>query len=322
MVFLLATGTPGSANHLDEQDLNGVHLALLVYHPYPDAKGDPFGVPYEEQNRTADWMTLRYGAYWFPTAAFDGVTVLEQTPQGEGGGPFLETYANYDRAYRDRAQEDSPLVLRLEAEREPHALRAFLNVTSAARLEETGLHLRAALFEDDVFYEGGNGVRNHRFTVRTVPHSVRLERPDSVQASFEFPLEESWQPGRLGFVAWVQNEDEASRRFDDHEVLQAAVWKEGQVGPTVQHHKAVLMELYSAVWCEACPPGDAAADELANNYGLPSSRVTERAFVYLRAASPWVLGTGLVVGILGAAALRRRPPPPTAPPMNPFAVEP
>lgn len=312
LAVLLWTPTPGTANHLDPRNINAIHLAVLEYHPYPDPKGDPFGIPSTEGNESVDWLTAHYSAYWFPTAVFDGVTTLEQTPQGEGGGPFLETYAIYHRAYSDRVLQDTPLTIRLEAHRAPQAVEADVNVTAASPLAEGGLVLRAVLFEDDVTYDGGNGVVNHRFVVRDGPRSEPTGPIDGsgVSGQFVFPVQESWEPGRLGIVAWVQNEDEDSLRFKDHEVLQVAQWSARQTGPTVQANKAVLLELYSATWCAACPPGDAAADELANTLGLSSTLVTERSFAYLRPGAAWILPAALAVGLVASAAIRPRPPKP------------
>lgn len=314
---LLATGIlpwGATANHLtDDRNRNGVHLVVLVHHPYPDLKGDPWGIPYTEGNRTGDWLALRYGAYWFPTAVVDGVTKLERTPQGEGAGPNLETYANYKRAYADRVTRDTPFVVRIEpGPADAHQLRVNVTVQSDAPIPAPELYLRIALFEDDVYLDGGNGVTNHRFVVRTPTNSTLLPPNfDRVAVQTAFPHNASWNPNRLGIVAYLQNEQDDSARLAFHEVLQAAVWRPAQEGPTVQADKAVLLELYSATWCAACVFGDNAVDELANEFGLPSSTLSDRRFTYLSLPTAANVALALVGGALIAAGLRStssRPP--------------
>lgn len=320
VLFLSLTGAlllaaPVSANHLDARDQKAVHLAVLAYHPFPDASGDPYGLPHHEGDREGDWMSLRYGAYWFPTAAVDGVTVLERTPRGEGGGPYLETYASYQRAYKDRVVLDTPFTLRVTGQVDGNAIRIDVEATTSTPLDETDLLLYVAIFEDDVDFDGGNGVTHHRFVVRAVPEGRALPLGGGPASEhYEFPLNQSWKPARLGAAAWVANEADTSLRFERHEVLQAAVWKHGQVGPTIQVHKAVLFELYTATWCLACPPADAAIDELSNQLGLASARREQGGLAYLRPGDAWTLAVAVAVGLLVSFAMRGRPQKPGAPP--------
>lgn len=313
---LLFAATPALANHLGEESTNAVHLVGLLFHPYPDPQGDPWGLPFTQGNQTGDWMSLRYGAYYFPTAVFDGLTILERTPQGEGGGPFLETYANYRRAYEDRVLQDTPVTIRIDAAVESQTVLANVTLTPHVDLASEPLFLHVVLFEDDVVYDGGNGVINHRFVARTLPATQEIpwRGLEPIPFDVEFPRDEAWDPRHIGFAAWIQNGPDASPRFEPKEVVQAAAWKAGQAGPTVQAQKAVLVELYSATWCEACPPGDAAVDELANSLGLSSARLAASGFKYLRPGDAWTLPLAAAVGILIAAGLRRKPPAKKEPP--------
>lgn len=69
------------STHQGPQDLNAVDLVVIVHHPYPDEQGDPWGLPVLTVNETrVDWMRGYYGSFFYPTAVFDGVEVVESTP--------------------------------------------------------------------------------------------------------------------------------------------------------------------------------------------------------------------------------------------------
>lgn len=316
LVFGSAGVPTGAATHQGPQDLNAVDLNLLVYHPFPDEQGDPWGLPVLTVNETSvDWMRGYYGAFFYPTAVFDGVEVVESTPAGEGGGAFQETRRVYQGLMESRRDQDSPLTIRLEGQWSHHQL--MMNATldpHGGPLEEGGLVARFVLFEDDVAYNGGNGILNHRFVVREFqlgePVDFPTGRPVELQAEFTVPR--FVEVENVGVVLFVQNADESSRRFEWKEVVQAATWTSRQAGPTIQASKGVLLELYSATWCAACVYGDSATDELANEFGVLSGRVLSSPYEYLRPGPWWQVLTalafgGIVVGLLVRQARRRGP---------------
>lgn len=309
VVLVLAALMPSlAAEHMGPEDQNAVHLNVLVWHPVPDEQGDPWGVPAININGTwVDWMAGYYGAFFYPTAVFDGVVVFERPPTGEGGGAYQETYSNYRRAAEERLRTASPVAIRIEAGLAGNQLATNVSIRPTGLFQEDGLFVRVVVFEDDAAYNGGNGIINHRFVVRDqrVHETLSLEGGEArfVDA---FALPRDVQRERLGVVALVQNGDEDSAEFDHREILQAATWTARSGGATVQHAKGPLLELYSATWCDACVYGDSAADNLANEMGIVSAKALPTGFEYLRDV-PWVaLLVALAAGASSAFLMSRR----------------
>jgi hypothetical protein len=303
----------GDAKHQTAQDLNSVDLNLVVYHPYPDENGDTWGFPERTVNGTeVDWMAGTYGALLFPTAAFDGVHLIEQTLQGVGAGEYQVTHETYRRVIEERIARDAPATLRIDGSLGQDVLSATVEVVPDAPIQGSGLTLRVLLVEDDVAYDGGNGVLNHRFTVRSSKTESNLSLAAALERNVTFLVPQSSDATRLGVVAILQNFDPASSVFKEKEVLQSATWMLRQTGPTIQNARGVLLELYSATWCTACIVGDAVTDDLANAYGVQSTRVTERAFEYLRLGDAWRPVAALAAGI-GITLWLRRTRAPEAP---------
>lgn len=296
-------GPPALATHQGPADVNAHDLNVLVYHPMPDEQGDPWGIAAANvEGRNVDWMAGYYGAYFFPTAVFDGVEKLESTPLVEGEGAFRETYNGYRAALERRLRSDAPVSIRVEAVLAQSVLRTDVEVRALGILDEPGLVLRVVLFEDEVVYSGGNGIVNHRFVVRSIAPATRLDLADGSQSVVhEVGVPSFVDAERLGLVAFVQNTNEASALFKPKEVVQSATWTTRQEGPTVQVARGVLLELYSATWCAACVYGDTAADTLADEFGIPGLRTSASGFEYLRPADPVRVGAALALGASGAA---------------------
>ncbi|MBI2078743.1 MAG: hypothetical protein HYT80_10315, partial [Euryarchaeota archaeon] len=127
--------------------------------------------------------------------------------------------------------------------------------------------------------------------------ALDLASGSSVRRNVTFDAARLADPSRAGVVVYVQNVREDSATFKFKEVLQSATWRPGQSGPTHQVSKAVLLEMYSATWCAACVYGDAAADYLANEFGVLSGKVESGRFEYLRPGAPWLLGLGAVAAV-------------------------
>ena len=278
-------------------DVNAHRLNVLVYHPTPDSQGDTWGVAWgtgAQEGR--DYMAAHYGASLFPTTVVDGVIF------SEGATSFLPTYNAYEAFVRDRFDEDTPLTLRVTGALAGPMALVDVNVTARAAVESTDLRLRIALFEDDVGFDGGNGVGNHRFVVRDILNEtpVAWHVPSGTfEHTAGVPVNESWSLARVGFVVWITNADASSRTFEQDEVVQSATYQFSQVGPTVQTTRGVLLETYSATWCPTCVYGDAAVDELANQYGVASTRLLDRAYEYWR---PFDAAALVAAGVAGTAA--------------------
>ncbi|HWG90608.1 MAG TPA: hypothetical protein VNZ52_07130 [Candidatus Thermoplasmatota archaeon] len=289
---------------------NEVDLAVIAYHPKPDPfddparGGDPFGFhAYMAPGRVPwDWMRGYYGEASFPTARFDGVGRVANNPSSD----ILAVEEDYRREFEARREHDAPLILNVTGRL--NATHALLTVKVVNRgAEGDGLFLRAALYTDQVRFDAKNGVEVHRFLARARFNQTEAEVPvgesRTYQLAVRIPNEYTGEPlprDRLGAVVYVQNENDASTRFKFKEVLQSAVFRYGQEGPTVQSKKAVLLEFYTATWCDACLYGDAAVDHLAAQYGVQTTPEAEPLFRYFTA--PPALHAVLGAGVLGALA--------------------
>lgn len=294
--------------HLGPSDLNAHDLNVLVYHPMPDEEGDPWGIPAIQVNGSGvDWMAGYYGAYWFPTAVFDGVDVIESTPTGEGAGAYQETYEGYRATIERRITEETPIVITLEAQFVEGILSIRTTLTPQGLPAVAGLVLRLVAYEDEVNFAGGNGITTHRFVVRAVipAQSVDLEQGEATYTA-QVRIPSFVDSERLGVVAIVQNTDEDAAVFEPKEVVQSATWTIDQSGPTRQEARGVLLELYSATWCAACVYGDTSADALADEFGIQGSRGAEQGFEYLRPVNPFAVGAAILIAVGGWFVIIRR----------------
>ncbi len=286
MVFLPAVAAFGHEENLPSggaEDRQARSLHVLLYHPYPDPQGDPWGVPGgTKEGAEVGYMEAAYGAYWYPTAVFDGLEAPGM--KIEGATTFLESFNAYEAAYKERREVDAPLRLALGGWVVDGRAALEVDVEAKRAIQTDNLTLRIVAFEDEVPYDGGNNVDVHRFTVRAIVHDARMELAANLTATQQamVPLDPEWNLDRLGFVASVHNRDPNSPEFKPGEVLQAATYRFAQTGPTIQYSRGVLLEMLTATWCAACLYGDNAVDELANAYGYPSSKFLDREWAYLR----------------------------------------
>lgn len=295
--------------HVNAQtDADGVSMVLLVHHPYPDS-ADPLGFPFPEGSTTGYYYP-RYAHYDkdgdgfdFPHAVFDGVIPIEGLP--EDGRPYASTRDAYRAAYQDRIATEAPATIEIATQASSGSVLAALRITPTVAIEGDDLRLWTALVEDHVFYDGGrlgNGVTDHRFTVRDMrdhgPVDLTGEVTQAVSYSFEGPSDQ------MLVAAWLQAGPAEGLRFDAHEVVQSAVHPITQTGPTRQTEKAVLMQLYSATWCDPCLFGDRAAAELADEYSVQTAE-PKPGPRYWQAPPLWVVPVALMAGI--AVAVVRLP---------------
>lgn len=287
------------------QDVNARALNILLYHPFPDPEGDPWGfgeIP--RNNTTVGYMEGRYGAYWFPTAVTDGLRKIE------GATGFLDTYNSLEADFLARRAMDAPMRLALSGTLDVDAgvAAARLDATPRTAIAWSDVEVRIILFEDEVKFDGGNGVDLHRFvvrakmTVQSLGSNATNSGPNgTVPFAGMARLNDTWNVDRLGIVASVHHRATGHALFAQDEVLQSATYLFSQASPTIQHSRGVLLEMVSATWCAACIYGDAAIEELANAYGTPSSRMLDREWTYLRPLAAAPLAIAGVVGVSGAA---------------------
>lgn len=303
----LAAAPPAAAQGAVPEARNEVRLAVIEYHPFPDADGDPFGfwAVNDSFNVPRDWMRGYYGAASFPTARFDGVGLVANSPDSRP----QQFEDDYRREFDARAQQDSPFILNVSGSlNATHALMAVKVVNRGA--EPQGMVLRGALFTDDVPFDAPNQVLNHRFVARArfpdTPLQVAVNTAVTHTLAIPLPMDRDGNPlprSTMGVVFYVQHEGD-SGRFQAREVLQSAVYyfRQGQDNPTVQSQKAVLLELYTATWCEACLYGDEAVDRLAKQYGVASVHDRDTGWRYFRGApAALTLTAALLVGLVAAA---------------------
>jgi hypothetical protein len=96
---------------------------------------------------------------------------------------------------------------------------ATIEVKSLTSSHYGNLHLIVALFEKVVAYEGGNGVKTHRFVVRDylvgeMGEQIDLAGFQTRQFSYPLALLQGSNPGGFGIAAWIQD-------FSTKEILQA-----------------------------------------------------------------------------------------------------
>lgn len=301
--FLVAATILGvlSVSASSPEDRQARPLHVLLYHPYPDPAGDPWGFPAAPRDgEGVGYMEATYGAYWYPTAVFDGLRSAEMTI--EGATTFTESFDAYEAALLARRNIDAPIRLTLSGQLRDGEVRTEARSDAKQPLGDATLRLRIVLFEDEVLFDGGNGIQTHRFTVRGVAYDepLRLGENGTAQIEASATLNASWDKDRLGFVASVHHVDGAGFDYAAGEVLQASTFVLGQDGPTVQHSRGVLLEMLTATWCAACLYGDTAVDELANEYGKPSSRFLERSWSYYQPVDAGTLGAAVAVAIVAA----------------------
>lgn len=283
------------------QDLHARRLHVLAYHPFPDAR-DSWGFPGLELNRSdVGYMEAAYGAYWYPTGVLDGERVLE------GATEFRTTYVGLEEALARRAEIDAPVRLAMMGSLRGDNATLDVAVRAKQELPIQDATLRIVLYEDEIRFKGDNGVQDHRFTVRAVQtFRVPLRSDADYRVSVDFAVNASWDRSHLGVVASVHNTALAALGLRPGEVLQATTYEFSQDGPTIQHSRGVLLEVLTATWCDACIYGDAAVDELANTYGIASSRALSQSHVYARAFPPFAVAVGALVASLAGVAIYLR----------------
>lgn len=292
LLLVLALSPPlALANHLGPQNLHGLHLSVLTYvlpqTPWKENATNPPAVP---------WVRL------------DGVRTFAGVPQGEGGGPRVETHTVYEAAYQERIFQPAPYALGISGTVNASSLNVEVQVRRLPLAPPGAVDLRIVLFEDASSSTFQTGAVD-RFLTRDFPPSVSIDPTMTEQNhTLQVPLANVSETSDVGVVVFVQAGSDSPAEVQAGEVLQAATWRLAQDGPTVQTGKGVLLEFVTADVCPACSAAAQAVQDLANVYGFPANEDPSGAHRYLPSvrAIQWGLG---VLGGLGAVlwARPRRP---------------
>lgn len=276
---------------------------VLSYHVHPDPRAgrddaDPFS---SARAPAPPGLVEASGGLRLPATRLDGVARVSDAPEGDPASA-LAHFRESQRLLLLRQRTGAPVAIEVAGERMGDALAIEASFAPAAPLENASLEARAVVFEDGV--PDPIAPRLHRFVVRHVeaPGPLDLARP--ARLAWSVPLDPSWDPDRVGVAVIVAHAGPSGGRYAEGEVLQAASWRAGQAGPTVQVGKAVLVEAATATWCDACRPAEESLALLASQFG--ASGLDAPVQEYAVPPSALALGGLLVGGGLGVLLLRRR----------------
>ncbi len=283
---------------------------VLVYHPYPD-DADPLGFAFgADCSRACDGFVVRHGGsepfrdgIAFPGFVADGVISMEGLGEGQA---FEATLAMYEAAVQDRLQADTPVALAAATRIMDDVVRSSIWIDTESSITG-GMRLWAALVEDPVHYRPpaalSNGVYEHPFTMRSLHDlgAISLAPGTQERVDVDFPLDEAWDPEGMRLAVWIEQDRAALGTFSPGETIQAVSHPINGGGITRQEDRAVLIEAYSASWCDPCLIGDEALEEIAEMHGLPTGRsIADAQDTYLR-DGPIPTPLLLVAGLIGAA---------------------
>ncbi|MGB1586605.1 MAG: hypothetical protein ACPHID_06135 [Thermoplasmatota archaeon] len=276
----------------------GPGVVVLVHHP--DDGIDPLGVPFAG----SDPFVARHGhldrfrgGIDYPGFVVDGRVPFDGLPESDE--PLEATFGVYNAAVTMRQGVETPVALTVAVQDDV----AQVNITPAEL--GVGVRLWSALVEDPVHYEPPtgltNGVFDHPFTTRSITDRGPLEAWD---VAWNLTVDPAWDRDQLLLAVWLQ-QDARDDRFKPHEVVQATMHPLDQAEPTVQTARGVLVEAYSATWCDPCLIGDRAIEQLASEHGLQPARVEPEQEGYFQAPAPWIVV--LAAGGFALLALVRLP---------------
>lgn len=227
-----------------------------------------------------------------PATVVDGVLVADNAPQGNPASAFAH-FQEIQGLVDQRAATGAPVTIELDGRVEGGNLTFDVNATTTEALPSVRLGLVVVQDDPD----------GRRFVaVAAPPGAEGALAPDQPLAlARTLPVNASWDPARLGVVAWVKLLG-ASGTFAGGEVVQSATWTAAQAAPTRQAAKAPLVEHATATWCEPCQPSDQAIALLAGAAGAQGGKR------YALPPTPLAI-LGLAGGaVVGLVLVRRRAP--------------
>lgn len=273
-------------------------LVLLVYHPSPDPRaGEPDADAFSSPDAPDPLGLARVGdVLLLPATRFDGIARASDAPEGRPESALAQ-FREMQRLLLLRQRTGASVALTLDARVANGTLVAEVDARALPGAPER-VDVALYLLEDFV-PDAATGAR-HRFLARADLGVETLALAQATGISRSFRLSPDWDASNLAVVA-VARATEADARREEGEAMNAAIWRAGQHGPTVQERKAVLVEHASATWCAPCAPSDEALALLASSFGVDTAREPS----YARAPGALALA-GACGGLAVAFALLRR----------------
>lgn len=185
------------------QGMGRVNLSVIAYHDWRagDPTSDPLGT--EETVARIRWYTddptFPGRAGLWPTAVFDGLRIVEGAETAE------QAESNYSTEIGLRELVGSPVRLAVSGGLETGGGNVRAEVKVTGRLPEGTLVLRAVVIEDHVLLY----TSYYEFVARKILGDEPLDLVaigDSTAATWTFPIDASWDLGRLDVVVFVQND--------------------------------------------------------------------------------------------------------------------
>jgi hypothetical protein len=178
-------------------------LSVVGYHDWKggDPNSDLLGT--EETVERIKWYTddpsFPGRAGWWPTVVFDGLRVVEGAETVEGA------QVNYAVEIQMREEVGSPVRLTVEGEFGEGGGSVRAGIKATGRLPKGPLVARCVVIEDHVFQRG--------FYFDFVARRVLEDRPaniaeigDSTSVEWTFPIDDSWNLGKVEAMVFVQND--------------------------------------------------------------------------------------------------------------------
>jgi len=168
----------------------------LFYHPSPDSRDeDPFGFTQGQER-----IDQTYGFDSFPSAAFDGSRL-------EIGAP-----ADIQDRYLAHIQErlSRKRIVDFKGSMSVDGRDVTINVTvkAASDIHPINLRFLTVLVEDHLYFEGSNGITDHRYVVREMLRNDALQLgEESLPFHHEFSVDNNWNMSNASLVFFVQSTD-------------------------------------------------------------------------------------------------------------------
>ena len=200
-------------------------LAVLEYHVNTTSYEDPFII--DDCSETWDYY-ISSGTKATPDMFFDGV--IEEA----GGGDEEDRYDAFSTHIENELDIEPYYNICVTSEINGNTGKVVANIEEIKEHDVGNLKVKFVVFEDNINFEGHNGIKIQRFVVRNALPSSDL----TSSVTRTFAVQSDWNRDELGVVVYVQSDDtQGTERvsmlpypahyFDHHKVLQASICKFG-----------------------------------------------------------------------------------------------